>query len=290
MYIPKKIHLTCKDKNNIDNNIWKRCLIKYKLAYPDYKIILYDNNDIYNLIDKYYPMYSDKIRKIKIGAILADIFRYLILYLEGGIYSDLDCEPIRNINNLLKKDFKYYHGNKNNNFWIYRYKKNIINRQWDYTHNICNNCKLIGINKIKNNIKLICNGHDIKNPSTILCYEIHSDYMGSEILNNKKWCYKKIGICQWFIITKPKQYIFIKMFHNIMKNIDMILNISKKDKDYHYNVINTTGPLAFTKTVLKNLHDRIIILPCDFFCSGSFNKVPFTKNSYIRHHFTSSWL
>lgn len=28
MNIPKKIHLTCKDKNNIDNRIWKECLEK----------------------------------------------------------------------------------------------------------------------------------------------------------------------------------------------------------------------------------------------------------------------
>ena len=48
MIIPKKIHLTCKDKNNIDNRIWKECLQKYRLLYHDYEIIIYDNEDIYN--------------------------------------------------------------------------------------------------------------------------------------------------------------------------------------------------------------------------------------------------
>ena len=98
--IPKKIHLTCKNKNNIDNIIWEECLQKYRLIYPDYEIIIYDNEDIYNIIQKYYPEYLYKIKKIKIGAILADIFRYLILYLEGGIYSDLDCMPLKKIDTI----------------------------------------------------------------------------------------------------------------------------------------------------------------------------------------------
>ena len=42
----KIIHFTCKDKNNINNDIWKRCLHEYKTMYPDYKIIIYDNNNL----------------------------------------------------------------------------------------------------------------------------------------------------------------------------------------------------------------------------------------------------
>ena len=79
MKIPKKIHLTCKDKNNIDNIIWKECLENYKLIYPDYEIIIYDNEDIYKIIENNFPEYLEKIKQIKIGAIVADIFRYLIL-------------------------------------------------------------------------------------------------------------------------------------------------------------------------------------------------------------------
>ena len=110
MIIPKKIHLTCKDKNNIENKIWKKCLKKYKLLYPDYEIIIYDNNDIYKILEKNFPQYLVKFKQIKIGAIIADIFRYLILYLEGGIYSDFDCYPIKSVNELLNENFKYYHG------------------------------------------------------------------------------------------------------------------------------------------------------------------------------------
>ena len=105
----KIIHLTCKDKNNINNPIWRKCLEEYKKIYKDYKIKIYDNNDIYNIILKHYPKYYKDIKEIKIGAILADIFRYLILYLQGGIYSDFDCVPLKHIDNLFKEE--YFHGN-----------------------------------------------------------------------------------------------------------------------------------------------------------------------------------
>lgn len=291
MIIPKKIHLTCKDKNNIENKIWKKCLKKYKLLYPDYEIIIYDNNDIYKILEKNFPQYLVKFKQIKIGAIIADIFRYLILYLEGGIYSDFDCYPIKSINELLNENFKYYHGdkNRNNNYWIYKDKNQIHNKAWDFTHNICNNCKII--NNKKNPIIMKCKGHIIGDVSTILSYEFHSDFIQDDMLNNDKWCYKNVGICQWFMITKPKEDIFLKMFNNCMENIDKIIKISQNDKDYHYQVINTTGPLNFTKIVMDNLTDKIKILPSDFFCCGSWNgSVPLTKNSYIKHCFTGSWL
>lgn len=288
MNIPKKIHLTCKNKNDISNPVWVKCLQKYRSMYPDYQIIIHDNNDIYNIVKEHYPEYLDKIKQIKVGAILADIFRYLILYLEGGIYSDLDCEPIKRIDDLLDPDFKYYHGDKNrdNNYWIYKRKNQIINKQWDFTYNICNNCQKIND---RDPITMKCLGHSMGNISTILSYECHSDFVNSNVINNGTWCYKKVGICQWFMITEPKQDIYIKMFNNIMTNINRVINICEKT-DYHYTVINTTGPLAFTKVVMDNLTDKIKILPSDFFCCGSWNSVPMTTNSYVKHHFTGSWL
>ena len=296
MNIPKKIHLTCKDKNNIGNVIWEKCLEKYKLIYPDYEIIIYDNEDIYNIIQKYYPEYLCKIKQIRTGAILADIFRYLILYLEGGIYSDFDCEPIKRIDKLLDPNFKYYHGDKNrdNNYWIYETKGEIVNTEWDFTHNICNNCEVI--NNKNNPIHMKCLGHSMGNISTILGYEFHSDFinMKNNLLNEEHHPATKIyncQICQWFMISEPKQKIFLKMFISIMDNLDILINIKKNDKNYIKTVINTTGPSGFTKVVIDNLTEKIKILPCDFFCCGSANgTVPKTRNSYVKHHFTGTWL
>jgi len=294
--IPKKIHLTCKDKNNIDNPVWKECLKKYKSMYTDYEIIIHDNEDIYGLIKTYYPQYLNKIKQIKIGAVLADIFRYLMLYLEGGIYSDLDCEPIKRIDELLEPNFKYYHGdeNRDNNYWIYKNKKKIINKKWDHYNNICNNCKLIDSSRNPNTMK--CLGHDVGNVSTILCYEFHSDYK-KDIKTDKKMNARNpatkiygFQICQWFIISAPKQEIFLKMFLSIMNQLDTLINIKRNEKNYHGSIINITGPSGFTRVVMNNLTDKIKILPGEFFCGGGgTGNNPFTRNTYIKHHYTGSW-
>lgn len=295
--IPKKIHLTCKDKNNIDNPVWKKCLDKYKSMYSDYEIIIHDNEDIYNIIESHYPEYLCKIKQIKIGAILADIFRYLILYLEGGIYSDLDCEPLKRIDELFNSEHKYYHGDKNrdNHYWIYLNNKKIINKEWDFKDNICKNCKVI--NSSNNPITMKCLGHEIGNVSTILCYEFHSDYK-KNITNNKRLnrinpATKKYGyqVCQWFMISQPKQEIFLKMFLSIMRHLDTLINIDKSDKKYKTKILSITGPSGFTEVVAKNKSNKINILPGEFFCGGGgTTNNPFTRNTYIKHHYTNSWL
>lgn len=269
MDIPKKIHFTCKDKNNLNNATWEKCLLKYRIMYPEYEIILHDNQDIYKIIQLHYPEYLDKIKQIKIGAVLADIFRYIILYLEGGIYSDLDCEPLKKIDELL------------------------VNEKHQYNNLIPKN-SIVSYNKDN----LIENNHDsdnIDNCATILCYEFHPDFV-KNIKKNKKLhlhhsAPKIYGcqICQWFMISKPKQEIFLKMFISIMKKIDILINILN-EKNYCKKIISICGPSGFTEVIMNNFSDKLKILPSDFFCTGSWHdSVPLTENSYVKHHYTSSW-
>ena len=300
MIIPKKIHLTCKDKKKFNNKIWMMCLYKYYKLYPNYEIIVYDNNDIYKIFEKHYPEYLEKIKKIKIGAILADIFRYLILYLEGGIYSDFDCEPLKNIDEILSKDYKYYHGGNDNKYYVYKNKNQIIDNRWDFDHNICDNSKIMNNSNDKNVSSYQCTGHEIGDVSTILCYEFNDDWLDiNDIIKRAAFIgnlyddalrLHNCQICQWFMITKKKQSIFLKMFEFCMKNIDTLINIKKGDKNSIHSVINLTGPSGFTKIVNDNMSEQIKILPSDFFCTGSWNYgVPLTKNSYIKHHYTGTW-
>ena len=296
MNIPKKLHLTCKDKNNITNPVWQICLEKYKSMYSNYEIIIHDNEDIYKIIEKNFPEYLEKIKQIKIGAVLADIFRYLILYLEGGVYSDLDCEPIKSVDELLNPDFKYYHGDKDrdNNFYIYKSEQRLVNKQWDFYDNICDNSDFINLSNTVLNRK--CLGHEMGNVSTILSYEFHSDYIKNiktnTIMNSIHPATKKYGhqICQWFMISEPKQEVFLNMFLSIMVHLDNLVNIRKDDEEYLKKVIEITGPSGFTEIVEQNMSEKIKVLPSDFFCCKSWNgAVPRTRNSYIQHHFTGSW-
>ena len=298
---PKKIHLTCKDKNNIGNPVWIECYKKYKEMYKDYKIELYDNKDIYRIIAKHFPEHLKIVKGIKNGGVLADTFRYLILYLRGGIYSDMDCEPLKHINGLLTKI--QYHGNENRIFNIYSSDMDVKKGEYIYHRYPCNNCKLVSREKI---IKYKCLGHKYINKETdIIVGEEFSERYGHNRCEQYKYRMfnyrgRRVGICQWFMITKAKQLLFktayLTCIKNIKSNMDMQKNMTEKEQLINY-VLITTGPTMFSKIVVAaNLNNKkLILLPADFFaaCSGGSNdpttKVSITDNSYVRHHFTSSW-
>jgi mannosyltransferase OCH1-like enzyme len=292
--MPKIIHFTCKNKNNIDNPIWIECFKKYKNMYPDYKIIIYDNNDIYNIINTFNKKNIDFVKNITTGAVLADIFRYLILYLRGGYYSDFDCEPVKRINKLSEIQ---YHGDQNNNLYIYPRNSKLPNNEWDFHENPCNHNGLILRDINKNTYK--CLGHKyITNETNIIVgYEFEKTWHKEMIVGNNKnkWTDNNIGICQWFIGSKPQERLFLTCYKKSISNIKNI-QLNKNNKDYHYDVINGSGPLFFTKVINKfisedpSFKNKIAIFPCDYFCCGSFEKVPNTKNKFIQHKFTGTWL
>jgi mannosyltransferase OCH1-like enzyme len=297
--MPKLIHFTCKDKSNINNDIWKECLNKYYSLYPDYKITIYDDNDIYKIIEFFNKKKLPDIKKIKLGAVLADVFRYLILYLRGGYYSDMDCLPFKRIEDLAKTQF---HGDAKNDIHIYPINVALPNNKWDFHYNPCNNCKTTYIEKNTFNqmSKKICNclGHKYitETTSIIVGYEFEKTWHNELIKNdtNHMWTDKNVGICQWFIGAKPQEKIFLKCYKNSLKNA-VKLNVNDK-ANFHYNVINSTGPLFFTKIINNflvndsNFKYKISCLPCDYFCCGSGEKVPSTKNKFIQHKFTGTWL
>lgn len=96
--IPKVIYQTWKTKNidaklqNVINNIQK--------LNPNYKIVFFDDDDIElwikNTFENDTTIY-DTYKKLKVGAARADFWRYLIMYMNGGIYLDIDS----NINKPL---------------------------------------------------------------------------------------------------------------------------------------------------------------------------------------------
>ncbi len=98
--IPKVIYLSYKTKNIPDYVIEK-----WKEVYPDYEVKLYDNNDCIDFLNKEYGQeYVDIFNFIKDGPIKADFWRVCILYKYGGIYSDIDVEPLVNINKIIYSD------------------------------------------------------------------------------------------------------------------------------------------------------------------------------------------
>jgi hypothetical protein len=103
LVIPKKIYLCYKTKNIpsyiIDN--WKK-------LNNDYEIQIYDNNDCIDFLkNNYTDEFVDIFNFIKDGPIKADFWRVCILYLYGGVYSDIDVKLIVPIKSFLEKDVSY---------------------------------------------------------------------------------------------------------------------------------------------------------------------------------------
>jgi mannosyltransferase OCH1-like enzyme len=162
---------------------------------------------------------------------LSDCFRYLILYLEGGIYTDADCEPLKHIDDIFTNT--YYCGNNSNNFFIYPDNMKLITSECDFYKNPCDHYKYI---KTKQNgiIQYKCLGHRIqKNTNIILGKEYFEEpqFYNSNINNTR--------LAQIFMISKPKQQIFLECYKNCIHNI--------RDR-YHY-IIQLTDKEEYLKEV-----------------------------------------
>jgi len=117
--IPKVIYQTWYSKNL--SKSMSEAVKKLKSNNPLFKHYLYDDNDCRNFIEKNFPkevLYSYDC--LIPGAYKADLWRYCILYLYGGIYLDIKYEPINNFsfNFLIKnenicKDRPSYFKNRN---------------------------------------------------------------------------------------------------------------------------------------------------------------------------------
>lgn len=98
--IPKIIYLSYKTKD-----IPEYVIKKWKEIYPDHEVKLYDNTDCIDFFNKEFGReYVDIFNYIKDGPIKADFWRVCILYKYGGIYSDIDIEPLININKIIYSD------------------------------------------------------------------------------------------------------------------------------------------------------------------------------------------
>ena len=100
-----KIHITTKDVKKTPKHIFDR-LKKYAKNY-EYKI--YNDQDCINYLKKHYNNeYVKKFKSFKNGCHKADLFRYAILYKEGGIYLDIKTFLIKPLNEIFqKRDINY---------------------------------------------------------------------------------------------------------------------------------------------------------------------------------------
>ncbi len=108
--IPKIIHqIWIQGQNKLPKKYhnWQNSFKKFN---PKFKYILWDDNKIKLLLKKHFPHLLEVYNQYNYLVQKADFGRYLVLYIYGGIYADMDCECMQSLNNLLKdKFFTYQH-------------------------------------------------------------------------------------------------------------------------------------------------------------------------------------
>lgn len=128
--IPKIIYFCNKTLDKM-----KEYADNWKKINPEYDIKLYDNELCSKfLLDEYGQLYLDIFNYLTDGPIKADFWRICILYKYGGIYSDIDNQPLVPFNEFLESDIDFatcssYWDSMNFNFnpnFIVSTKNNII--------------------------------------------------------------------------------------------------------------------------------------------------------------------
>ena len=88
--IPKIIYKTGKENKKKLSPYLKKLFINFLDDNKDFKLKYYDDNESKEFIARYFVKdVLDAYNKLKPGAFRADLFRYCILYINGGVYGDL---------------------------------------------------------------------------------------------------------------------------------------------------------------------------------------------------------
>ena len=110
MQIPKVIHkVIIVDGFDIPNTVPFQTAAIDSFKLPGYTTKIYSGNDCIKYIKKHY---DEKIlamfNKVKPYSYKCDLFRYLVLYQEGGWYSDMRQVCLENIDSLNSTNHEFY--------------------------------------------------------------------------------------------------------------------------------------------------------------------------------------
>lgn len=97
--IPKIIFQTWKTHTVPEK--WKTSPLSIKTFMPHWNYVLFDDQDNFKFVQKHFPEYVDFFNQLKYPIQKADFIRYCFLFVNGGVYADLDIEFIAPIDDLF---------------------------------------------------------------------------------------------------------------------------------------------------------------------------------------------
>jgi mannosyltransferase OCH1-like enzyme len=98
--IPLKIHQTY-FTTTLNTNMYQACMTIRHMN-PEYDYYFYDDTDCKDYIATHFPKeYLKAYNSVIPGAYKADLFRYLVLYREGGVYMDCKSSTIKPLRDFI---------------------------------------------------------------------------------------------------------------------------------------------------------------------------------------------
>lgn len=98
--IPKKIHLTFLNKEEVFPKIFDSCLERIRTFHPDWEVILYSEIDAMEILSCYFPQLTSIYNSYNHVVQKSDLLRILLVYLFGGFYMDLDMFCLKKLDEL----------------------------------------------------------------------------------------------------------------------------------------------------------------------------------------------
>ena len=96
--IPKIVHQTYHSKLKIPKKVDEN-FAEHAAAYTRY---IYDDQDISQFLSHYFtPRVLERFKELKVGPHKADLFRYCVLYIKGGIYMDIKTVLVQPLDTLF---------------------------------------------------------------------------------------------------------------------------------------------------------------------------------------------
>lgn len=102
--ISKIIHQTAPSSEIDWHPVWFKCQNSWKNNYSKFEYILWNDDDIHSLIEKYYPQYFELYCSFPVHILKIDFSRFCILDHMGGIYADMDMFCYANFYDELTKN------------------------------------------------------------------------------------------------------------------------------------------------------------------------------------------
>lgn len=100
--IPRILHQTSKE-NELELQVYETCIINREMNH-EYDYRFYNDDDIRQFVKTYFPERVKAFNSVIPGAYRADLFRYMVLYIHGGVYMDCKSSTIVPLRQFLPPD------------------------------------------------------------------------------------------------------------------------------------------------------------------------------------------